>query len=281
MWRMKWGRKKTGVSDLLTDEQLAFLECYPPPPQLFAVVTWGCAATSWLAHVLNSHPDIYCAHAANVFWSKLGNIPQLDGLKYLRIIGSQGYCYKAAGDVHGVSREAVKEVRAVLGDDFSCAVVIREPIARLHSQVALFARFKGLPLWNVDYLNHVIGRLSLPDPSYETRLFVHGVNMLNSVVQERHVAPIYRSEDLTANPAILREFAELVTGGKVKFTDNWAEEMISRPSLNPHRTPEQKVKDFADWQIDVIRSVVDPEAWRIYSEFGYEVPGFVNVVAKT
>jgi hypothetical protein len=61
----------------LSDFQAAFLK-YHSSPQQFAVVSWGCAATSWLARVLNGHPDIYCVHAANRVWEVLGNFECLD-----------------------------------------------------------------------------------------------------------------------------------------------------------------------------------------------------------
>jgi hypothetical protein len=208
-------------------------------------------------------------------------MPRLDGIKYLRIIGAQGYCCKAAGDVHGVSLETVPQIRAVLGARFSCAVVIREPIPRLHSHLGLFAKFKGLHSWNLDHVDPLLGRLNLPDRSYETRLFVHGVNLLNMITAEFGAAPVYRSEDLTSDPLKLRDFVEFITGGNVKFTDEWVETVLGRPAVNAHQPREQKTRDFEDWQIGVIRSIVSPEAWRIYSKFGYEVPSFVRDLVET
>src|SRR5436305_15337620 len=31
-------------------------------PDLFAVISWGCSATTWVAPTLNSHPDVFCLH---------------------------------------------------------------------------------------------------------------------------------------------------------------------------------------------------------------------------
>ena len=121
----------------LTDYQQAFLKKYPYP-QLFAVISWGCAATAWIAAVPNRHPDIYCVHAANSFWHVLGNCEKSDGAPYLRLIGSQGHAYTAAGGVHRVSRHLVPECRRSFGETFNAAVVVREPISRLHSQLASF-----------------------------------------------------------------------------------------------------------------------------------------------
>ena len=76
-----------------------------PLPFLFCVVSWGCAATQWLANTLNSHPDIFCVHCENQFWERLGGARNLDGWQYLRILGCQSPGSRACGDVHGVSRK--------------------------------------------------------------------------------------------------------------------------------------------------------------------------------
>ena len=130
--------------DGLTDYQQAFLRKYPSP-QLFSVISWGCAATAWLAAVLNRHPDIYCVHDANHSWHVLGNIEKLDGVPYLRIIGKQGHAHAAAGEVHGVSRHLVSECRRTFGDKFNAAVVVREPISRIYSQLALHHPYQSPP----------------------------------------------------------------------------------------------------------------------------------------
>jgi len=184
----------------LTEYQKLFLR-KNPIPQLFCVVSWGCAATAWLATVLNRHPDIYCVHAANVGWHALGDCEMLDGARYLRIVGSQGHAHIAAGDVHGVSRSRVAECRHLFGDKFNTAVVIREPISRLHSQLALYQDFEGLRVWDVDYLDAVLTRtgIVLAPGDYESRLFVHAANMLNAILEEHEVGRVYRCEDLTSD----------------------------------------------------------------------------------
>jgi hypothetical protein len=259
----------------LTEYQQAFLKKYPHP-QLFAVVSWGCAATGWLARVLNRHPDIYCVHATNVHWHTLGNVEKLDGARYLRIVGSQGHAHLAAGDVHGVSRHCIPECRRAFGDKFNAVVVVREPLPRLQSQLALYRDFEGFHVWDLEYLEALLARNSivLGPADYESRLFVHAANMLNAILDEHEVGRIYRSEDLTSNSEMLGAFVEEITRGKVSPASEWLQSAIQTRKVNVHlgRSP---IRELSDWQIDVVQRVVDPRAWDMYEALGYALPDFV------
>lgn len=244
------------------------------------MVSWGCAATSWLAKILNSHPDIYCVHAANLFWHVLGEIPRLDGVRYLQIIASQGHAHAAAGDVHGVSRHLIPELRATFGAAFNAAVVVREPAARLYSQMALFDQYVDLQSWEIGYIDEVIARCGvvLPGNEYVNRLFVHGVNMLNAVLEERECGRIFRAEDLTSDAEVLSQFIDEITRGKVRAEPEWVQAAVNSKRLNAHADAVSG-RQLEDWQVDVVRKVVDPRAWEIYSELGYTTPEFASLRA--
>ena len=245
-------------------------------PILFSVVSWGCAATDWLAMTLNSHPDIFCMHCANMAWQKFGGAPPLDGWKYLRVVSTSGRGYKACGDVHGISRDQIADLREKLGRSFNCAIVVREPLPRLRSQLALFEESAFRVAWNVDYVQQFIDAgVRLPEDNILNRLFLHGVNMLNSVIQEDTVASIWRSEDLTSDPARLTEFIEELTGGNVEVEAEWASRAVRRPRSNVHGASADAPRPFEPWQMEAIKGVVDPAAWSIYERLGYSRPDFV------
>lgn len=260
----------------LSAHQQALLRQYPCP-HVFAVVSWGCAATSWLATALNRHPDIYCVHAANHTWHVLGNSERLDGVPYLRIIGSQGYAHLAAGCVHGVSRHLIPECRRNFGDKFSATVVVREPMLRIYSQLALFREAEGFEPWNLEGMDCVMsGRgLTLDLNDYRSKFFVHAANMLNAILEEWDVGQIYRSEDLTQDPEVLGDFVERITGGKVSPGTEWLQSAIEAEPINVHagKYPHELLDE---WQSDVIRKVVDPRSWEVYEELGYPRPEFVR-----
>ena len=253
-----------------------------PLPFLFCVVSWGAAATQWLANTLNAHPDIFCAHCANQFWERLAGARYVDGWQYLRIFGSASPASVACGDVHGVSRETIPDLRAKLEDRFNCAILVREPMPRLQSQMALFENWPVKSAWNVDYVQKFLDQgLRMPEDNVINRLFLHGANMLNSVIQEEPVAPIWRTEDLTGNAAMLSRFIEELTRGRVQVERGWAERIVVRPASNRHSAPDASPRQFAAWQVDAINKIVEPRAWDIYEKLGYRTPDFVNVTRAT
>jgi len=244
-----------------------------PMPFLFCVVSWGAAATQWLANTLNGHPDIFCAHCANEFWQRLAGARYVDGWQYLRILGSGSPASRACGDVHGVSRETVPDLRAKLGDHFNCAVLVREPLPRLLSQVALFDKWPVKSVWSVDYVQKFLDRgVRLPEDNISNRLFLHGVNMINNIIQEEPVAPIWRAEDLTTNAALLAQFVRELTRGHVEVEPEWAERAVRRPPSNRHSSPGAAPREFEPWQVDAIKKIVEPKAWSLYEGLGYKTP---------
>ena len=260
----------------LSDIEIAFLNRIPAP-QLFAIISWGCAATTWLYKVLNAHPEIFCLHALNNIWFSTNRIElekRIDGIKYFQVISKLAHVYKAVGDIHGLSRHHVPELRRVLGDKFNAVVVVREPLPRLKSQVSFFHERQKYNFWNIDYIDDVIKNkgVTLPNDDYEHKLFVHGVNMLNAITQEENVGKIFRSEDLTTNPSILGELIEEISRGKVTTENELLSKMIKIDRINRHATKEF---EFDDWQIDVIKKVVDEKAWKLYLGLGYDKPNFL------
>jgi hypothetical protein len=192
---------------------------------------FGCAATAWLATILNRHPDIYCVHADNLHWQVLGNYERLDGVPYLRIIGSQGHAH-IAGGIHGVSRHLVPECRRSFGNKFNAAVVVREPLVRVRSQLALYRDFEGVRAWDVEHVDQILARtgIAVGSGDYQARLFIHAANMLNAILDEGAVGKIYRSEDLTSNGDALGEFVDEITGEKFPLPP-----IGCRPSLASER----------------------------------------------
>lgn len=207
----------------------------------------------------------------------LGRCERLDGITYLRIIASQGFAHAAAGDVHGVSRHHVSELRETFGSQFNAAVVVRDPLPRIRSQMALFEAYSEHPVWDIGYVDAVIERcgVTLPRLDYPHKFFVHAANMLNAILEERRVGKIYRSEDLTTRPEALGEFVEEITRRKVCPADQWLRDTVRLERVNAHSASAAE-EALSDWQAEVIRKVVDPQSWELYRELGYSPPQFVG-----
>lgn len=243
-----------------------------PPPRLFAVISWGCAGTSWLARVLNSHPDVYCVHAAATLWRIFADSPYADGPAYMRLLGAQGYAHRVAGDVHGVSRTEIPAIRQEFGDTFRAAVLVRDPLPRLRSQLALMARLGRHQNWDLGYVEASATQVGLDptDWSYEDKLRFHAVNMLNSIVEEVETGPVYRIEDLGASDTTLLELFSHLTGG-LNVPSWWPAYVRTLKPVNSHTG---KIVDPRQLEIkeEFLRLVVQPAAWDQYRRLGYACP---------
>jgi outer membrane murein-binding lipoprotein Lpp len=244
------------------------------PTRAFAVLSWGAAGTKWLAKALNSSSEILCVHSINGGMATLHDAPRSHGLEYLLLLLNNGAVYLAAGDVHGVSRDEIPAIRAALGDLFRCAILVREPMARLRSQNALFGEHSarsGKPWGELDYLNPLIRSLGMDDESipYAERLFIHGANQLNAIIEEIGIGPVYRMEDLTTSVEALRALVDHLTGSVVKTSAEWARAAIDTSRANAHVTT---AAPFTERQLDIVRRVVRPDAWRFYRNLGYDAP---------
>lgn len=249
-----------------------YLDAYPPT-HAFAVISWGAAATSWLAYTLNSHPDIYCVHAANRVWRALGAAPLLEGIDYVRLIASQGHAHVAAGDVHGIALSSVAEIREALGPRFKAAVVIRDPLPRLRSQLAHFDRFGHHQTYDLSRVDDLIDHhnLTVGQGDYSARLRIHGVNMLNAIIQEVSVGPVFTSESLTGDPAALCSLVQALAPDGFQVSEEWCDRSVRSQPVNRHRRDESDALDDP-WLREIIRKIVKPEAWELYARFGYETP---------
>lgn len=243
---------------------------------VFSVISWGCAATNWLAHVLNSHPDIYCVHASNHLWHGFAQAEYLDGMRYLQLLQIEGRTCIAAGDVHGVDRLKIPELREAFGSKFSAAVLVREPVARLTSLLAMYEKDGHLMPYDADFIDRLIDHHSLvvPDRTHRTKLFVHAINMLGAILDEVEVGKIFRQEDITTQPESLKALVEEITAGKVSPRQEWCEDAIRTRRLNAHAVARRPFQPRG-WELDVVRKVVAPATWRLYSDLGYRRPDFL------
>ena len=100
--------------------------------------------------------------------------------------------------------------------------------------------------------------------------------MLNSIVHEEPVAPVWRTEDLTTNAAALADFTEGLTRGHIEVDLEWAERGVHRRASNRHRDQNRPEHQFEAWQIEAIKKIVEPQSWQIYNRLGYETPDFIG-----
>jgi hypothetical protein len=199
----------------------------------------------------------------------------MDSIQYLTILSNFGEGYKAVGDVHGLSATEISKLKEAFGSSrFNAVIVVREPIARLRSLMALYEH-RGLEPPEFSYAETLIEQKNIHAKSEESKMFVHGADMLNVVTQEIAHGTIYKAEDLTTNPNILAALTAEITGGQIGMNQEWLETCVGLKMVNTHAKREAAALN--DWQVDVVRRVVSPESWRIYEALGYVTPPFVDL----
>ncbi len=258
--------------------QAAALSDKPGPPGLFAVITWGCAGTKWLAQVLNGHPDVFCVHALR-FCLGVGEgvSERLDDVQILSAVERMGAGLPLAGEVHGLARTSVPRLRARFGTRFRCAGLVRSPAPRLRSQLALFeTNHYSAAAWpNMEYVESLWGyeRIAHHVRSYDRLMFVHAVNMLNAGIEEQELFPLFRLEDLSTCPLSLRAFIRHISGGQVETHDRYLAWAQTQGAPNSHVSlAGRRPRAFEAWQTEVIRTMLRPEAVVAYRALGYELP---------
>ena len=201
-------------------------------------------------------------------------MPLIDGLQYMRFFRWLSG-YRAAGDIHGVAAHTVPEIRRSLSDKFGCGILVREPVARLHSALSLFSQRSHTRAWNVDYVHRFLDNgVNIPKDIYENRLVLHGINSLNNIETENKIAPVWRQEDLTSDAVVLARFVYDLTGIEIAADSDWIRAAIGMPRVNAHA---QSPAKFEDWVLEAMRKIVRPRAWELYAELGYPTPSFVTL----
>jgi len=243
-------------------------------PDVFAVVSWGCTATKWLAATLCAHPRIFCVHSFRYiqgpFFPQEAQLADLDSLNLIQLLG-RGYAL--AGDVHGIDVGSVPQIRDYFGERFRAAAVTREPVQRLLSQISIFEQHHyAETVWND------VGRVrDLPGfrcvarhfADRKKRFFMYAAGKLNSILTERRLCPVYRMEDLTSRPEVLGELVSHLAGEKFAVDPGWAREVVARPAVNRHRHGPFRPTLSEPWQFEVLDALVQPEARDAYRRLGY------------
>ena len=244
-----------------------------PSQQIFAIFSWGFAATKWVSKVLNSHPEIFCVHALNAYIEKHYNIkPRPNGLHYIKFIANKGAEYLLSGDIHGVHLKYLHEIQQFFGDKFNYAIITRDPIPRLVSHLYVFERYKMFKTWDLSNINEVMHKydISLPKDDYEHRFFIYAVNMLNSIIEENKSGNIFKMEDLTQDSSNFERLVKILSGNKIKISKKWIKTISRIKKINVHNNKQIQI-NLSKWQQKIISIVVEEEAWKLYKDLGYEI----------
>ena len=170
----------------------------------------GGTGSTWLAKLLNSHPDVFCSHeavASRVFPATQYGPAEI--LNYLRCLAwdSMHGAYSAVGDVGSIWQQHAAGLH-----QFRTAVLLRHPARVLSSRLATYPHDQSfteittgrdaLDLWGID--------LAKLDPM--DRIFVHDLLIFASQVWAlARKVRIIRIEDM-ASPELCHEALKHLTG---------------------------------------------------------------------
>ena len=258
------GGSTSGEQLKLLDELIK--DIYPNPP-LFSVISWGNAATHWLATTLNDIPGIFALHSANTALRRLVSA-NLDDVTYMKFVGEIASGSRAAGDVHGIDRYSVELLKSEFGDNIRFCVLVRDPIPRLRSQLAHYERLQFLPRSDISYLSKMYPELEtiIPEKTYENYLFAHACNMLNALVDEVKVGPIFRMEDIVSSAADLQKMVHFISHGMTVELELL--ERLQKSSRSNSRSHKFAGR-FTPWHLECLDYVVASEVRKMYADLGY------------
>lgn len=245
------------------------------PAHLFAIVTWGAAATNWLAKVLNAHPEVLCLHNAGNPWARVTGTSRIDEMTYMEFVARVGRIYQAAGDCHAVSADSIPKLKKRWGECFRAAVVVRHPVPRILSMWNL-AKRAGIDSYELDY--RFLRSVAPPALDWlktkEHLFFLHTSRMANNILKEVEVGPVFKMEALTADPNQVRTLLHHLTGSELDFhaamlDSLFGQRLVSHSNLDHPQKPETAFTQLAEWQQDIFRAAFDPKARAIYERLGY------------
>jgi hypothetical protein len=252
------------------DEVVAFLKQTHHVDQLFSIVSWGCSGTSWLAKVLNSHKEIMCLHDFPIGYCDIEN---RNPFAYMRSLYLTSYAYTLAGDIHGIPRESIPKIKKIYGNTFKTAILVRAPYPRLLSMLATVRLNHGLDN-DFSYIDGLAERLNIGEVlTWEKRMFIHSVNMLNAIVDEKKYVGdiIFRMEDLIKSPDNLCQLIVHISEGKIKPDEKWLVDALLIPPAHSHRDQYEEAIVLTDEEKELIPVILSDQAIKEYESLNYDV----------
>jgi len=240
------------------------------PGRLFAVISWGSAATRWLVAVLNRHPDIFALHNARNWINRCGGNLAVDS--YLRIIEHQAAGLKLAGDAHGVPLEEAPALRAAWGERIRFASVVRHPIQRgISSQRFWTASSPAIDAaWYDEPSIRDVRSLLTSSTAVH---FARAMHLAENIVRETALGPVFRMEDLTSDVAFVWKLIEHLSDGTVRRDAEIDRTLFLSGKVGVHGSSAAARDPYTEepWQHELFERIVSDEGKRLYRELGYTI----------
>ncbi len=249
-------------------------------PRLFAVISWGHAATFWLSKMLNAHQEVFCVHDIKHQWSQVTNSEKLnDDILYMKVLEKAGLGCRLSGDCHGVNRERIDDIKEVYGERFRSVVIVRHPIPRILSYLS-HAEKKGIDNYNLDFEhieNSLDDRLKGRLNTKKQLFFVHVMDCVNIIKYEADLGPLFTMERLTKDTGELNNLLRYLSNGELEFKPAMLEGAFSK-QINPHQkcsdhhiSVKEIYESLPEWQKKAFSYLLNPTSNQLYQDLGYDL----------
>lgn len=228
--------------------------------QRFLVNRMGNTGSTWLAKLLNAHPEVFCEHEGVVsrIWPRSA-YDEEDILQYVEFIAAyeRHEAYFAVGDIGSTWLNHVIEAPA---DEFSTAILLRHPIRILNTRLR---QVRSGYVEFTDFATAEIQRYFAIDPNTlgeADRYFVNDCAVFLSVAEHfGDVGSVIRIEgfcDQAYATSVLKELTGLTYPPDL-IQKLWFQRINSH---NNASDPARIFAGFSSWQQDFYMTHIDPVA---------------------
>ncbi len=251
---------------------------------LFVGYCWGSAGTTWLAKVLNAHPDILALHAPGAAGLDRGDQDSvLSMIDYTFEARDAGGAYSAVGFTHGIGVHMHEQLVECYGGRLRAFVLVRHPLTRARSQASLITNLRSRSdhQWHSmesEISESVEGLLEL-DPTLPTdpdsTAFYHACRALDRVVFEaKRELPFFKAEELFVDVRRVLDLVDHVSGGDL-VGDRSTIELLQSGSIGAHADgpmdPDAIWASLPDHMKLAFSLSLSDEAAELYTNLGYEL----------
>ena len=241
------------------------------PKTFFIVTCCGFSGSKWLAAALDRHPDILCTHAATDLriWDRSYNTQELldcadeewfgrikkpldEYLGELAGLGDATVC----GNVHRYRVTDLVQICEKWPPEtpFHIANLVRHPVLWVESGANQYAHLGKTNIMNryemlqscmmeLEFYRHLEHRHRIDLLDWNVLAFLSVCMYMSALVPDvqlvngmRHVP----MESITTDAALFTEIVFGLTGGHVKITDEYVDEVMAMGQINRHRREQTK-----------------------------------------
>lgn len=254
-------------------------------PAYFIGYCWGGAGSRWLARLLNSHRDILCLHSPQLpRFDESSSEDELEVIRHFFDAGRHGH--PVIGFTHGISLDWKDEIEAEFRAWLRCFVIVRHPIKRIRSVVALCRRHQAelgenweqqtVAAWQPIAEEFVETGAGAVPTDFRFLSHLYACKMVTAIREElKSNYPIFRIEDLGAEVSEVRRLLGHISAELEPMPEETLAYMQSLTVGSHAGSAKSATEIWHSWAEDfkdAFRRMVPNEILSEYQRLGYVFP---------